>query len=272
MARYQVVLAYDGTHFAGYQRQKDLRTVQGTVEAGLRKLGWEGRAVLSAGRTDTGVHAAGQVIAFDLEWAHSPHDLLEAMNANLPPDIAAQHAQVSHPDFHPRYDALGRRYRYRLFCKPVRSPLRERYAWRIWPDLDFLQLQKAAQPLIGTHDFGAYGSPLRSGGSTLRTVFSARWQVKEEDLVFDIAANAFLYHMVRRLVYLQVLVGLGKLELDNFVAGLTSKTPYQPGLAPSQGLVLAEVIYPEPGSEEAGSRKTKRSALPVEMDEGEYPD
>ncbi len=129
MARYQVILAYDGADFFGFQRQADgcgQRTVQGVVEQALRRIGWQGRAILFAGRTDVGVHASGQVIAFDLDWLHSTDALLAALNANLPADVAAQAAQLAADDFHPRYDARARCYRYRLFCQPRRDPLRER--------------------------------------------------------------------------------------------------------------------------------------------------
>ena len=117
MGRYQVILAYDGTDFNGFQRQASnkIRTVQGTVEAALRRIGWQGKSVLAAGRTDTGVHAFGQVITFDHEWKHSSEDLLAAINANLPQDVAARAVELAKPDFHPRFDAVARCYYYRGF-------------------------------------------------------------------------------------------------------------------------------------------------------------
>ena len=115
MARYQIILAYDGTDFQGFQRLKGGRSVQGEVEAALRRLNWAGKAILSAGRTDAGVHASGQVIAFDLDWAHSPETLRQALNAYLPEDVAAQAVKLAAPGFHPRYDALARTYHYRIF-------------------------------------------------------------------------------------------------------------------------------------------------------------
>lgn len=141
MARYQVTLKYDGTAFFGMQRQATTRTVQGEVEKSLKKIGWAGSSILAAGRTDAGVHASGQVIAFDFEWRHTSDDLRNALNATLPEDVAAGRVQTARDDFHPRYDALARTYRYQIFCQPVRDPLKERYAWRVWPqpDLDALQ-------------------------------------------------------------------------------------------------------------------------------------
>lgn len=251
MARYQVILAYDGTEFAGSQRQHSrTRTVQGEVEAALRKLEWPGKAIFIAGRTDSGVHASGQVIAFDLEWRHSPEALCQALNANLPPDMAAQAVQVAPDDFHPRYAARARRYRYSIFCQDRRDPLRERFAWRVWPPVELGLLQAAAGLLPGTHDFAAFGSPTRPGGSTVRMVWQAGWQALEAGWVFEIQANAFLYHMVRRLVFLQVLAGQGQLALQEFENGLITCQPQTPGLAPANGLVLVEVLYEPSGQED----------------------
>jgi len=245
MERYQVILAYDGTDFEGFQRQGRARTVQSVTETALRGLGWQGNTILSAGRTDSGVHAFGQVIAFDLDWNHSELELCHALNAHLPADIAAQDARQTRPDFHPRYDARQRRYRYRLFCQDKRHPLRERLAWRVWPAVELDLLQEAAACLVGRHDFAAFGTPPRANGSTIRTVQSTAWQYLGEDIVFDITANAFLYHMVRHLVSTQVLVGQGKLSLNAVSAALEGTSQLPPGLAPAHGLALLAVEYGE---------------------------
>lgn len=244
MALYKVVLAYDGTHFFGYQRQGSARTVQSVVEAALRELGWPGGSLLAAGRTDTGVHALGQVIAFNLDWRHSCEDLLAALNAHLPEDAAAQTVQEAPAGFHPRYDAIARRYRYRVFYRPVRDPLCERYAWRVWPEPAPGVLEQSASTLVGKHDFAAFGTPPRTGGSTVRTVSYAAWKAQDDGVIFEIVANAFLYHMVRRLVFVQVAAAQGRLEVDTVLSSLDSHTaqPVQ-GLAPPQGLALVEVAY-----------------------------
>ncbi len=250
MARYQVILAYDGTQFHGFQRQRRalsplVRTVQGVFEEALRDLGWTGETILAGGRTDAGVHASGQVAAFDLAWEHPPQALLAALNAHLPEDVSVRELCATAVDFHPRYDALARHYRYRLYCEASRDPLRERYAWRVWPEVRLDCLQQAASPLPGAHDFAAFGTPPRAGGSTVRTVQQVAWQSTGNELVFDITADAFLYHMVRRLVFAQVAIGQGKLEPD-----IISKSLVDPGqkmiqgLAPPQGLALIEVVYP----------------------------
>lgn len=247
MARYQVILAYDGSEYLGFQRQasgSQGRTVQGDVEAALRRLGWQGWAILAAGRTDTGVHAAGQVIAFDLEWAHAPEALQAALNANLPPAVAARRVTLSAPDFHPRYDATARCYRYRLFCQPVRDPLSERYAWRVWPAVELQTLQQTAAWLSGEHDFAAFGSPPRAGGSSVRTVYRASWQAQDGELWFEICANAFLFRMVRRLVGLQVQIGQGLLPPER-MRQVIEQPPAEPvqALAPAHGLALMKVLY-----------------------------
>jgi tRNA pseudouridine38-40 synthase len=249
MARYQVILAYDGTLFAGFQRQPRARTVQGEVEDALRQLGWQGRAILAAGRTDTGVHASGNVVAFDLDWAHPVDALVQALNARLPEDVAAQSARTADADFHPRYDALARRYRYRLISKPERDPLIERFAWRAWPAVDLERMRTAAALFVGIHDFAAFGAPTRPGASTIREVMASDWREKDGGWIYEVQGNAFLYHMVRRMVFLQVQVGQGKLEPDDLAAGLnglSQPTAQIHGLAPAQGLTLVEVRYGGP--------------------------
>lgn len=245
MARYQVILAYDGTAFNGMQRQAHARTVQGEVEDALTKIGWKGRSILAAGRTDSGVHASGQVIAFDLDWGHTPEDLLNALNASLPEDVAAQAVREADPAFHPRYQALSRTYRYQLFCQPQRNPLRERYAWRVWPQLGYERITAGAGELVGAHDFCAFGSPPQEGGPTQRLVEAAVWEQAGDAFVFEITANAFLYHMVRRIVILLVEVGHGRQSPNVIGKYLNGQIPGMvQGLAPPHGLSLAQVIYP----------------------------
>lgn len=252
MERYQVILAYDGAHFLGFQRQAKGRTVQGAFEAALRQIGWQGNTILAAGRTDSGVHAQGQVVAFDLEWQHSPDELLRALNSSLPPDVAVQAVKAAAADFHPRFHARARRYRYRILCQPARDPLRERYAWRVWPALSLEALQAAARQLPGEHDFAAFGAPPRPGESTTRSVFDASWQASGDELSFAICGNAFLYHMVRRLVFVQVMIGKGWLEVETIGRCLQNPAlgpQLVRGLAPAQGLTLVEVSYPTSGED-----------------------
>jgi tRNA pseudouridine38-40 synthase len=244
VARYKAVLEYDGTDFFGFQRQAEERTVQGEVEAALSRIGWAGTTILGAGRTDTGVHAAGQVIAFDLEWGHEPDDLLRALNANLPVDAAVKNLEPCSPDFHPRYQARGRLYRYTIYNRPARSPLAARYAWQVWPALNLNTLREASVLLLGRHDFAAFGSDPDQGVNTVRTVSRAEWTQVGEWFYFDIQAEAFLYRMARSLVGALKKVGLGEWTVGEFAALLHSRDRAKgPPIAPAHGLCLVEIIY-----------------------------
>lgn len=244
MARYQVILAYDGSGFQGSQRQANIRTVQGELERSLRRYGWSGKSVMMAGRTDTGVHATGQVAAFDLDWMYGDEKLLKALNANLPPDLAVSSLCQTSADFHPRFDATSRRYRYSLFCETIRNPLREKFAWRVWPAFDERILKHAAEPFMGAHDFATFGSATTPKGTTVRTVTKAEWKkMPDGEWQFEIQADAFLYRMVRRLVFVQVSVAQGKCSVEDVRHALKKHTKLPSGLAPANGLTLVEVTY-----------------------------
>jgi tRNA pseudouridine38-40 synthase len=245
MVRYQVNLAYDGTNFFGSQRQGKGRTVLGEIEKALRLLNWQGRPVLLAGRTDSGVHASGQVIAFDLDWKHGVDALGRALNAKLPADISVWQVKEAAPEFHPRFDAISRTYRYQVYCQETRDPFKERYAWRVYPPVDLEVLQEAAKRIPGRHDYSAFGAPMKPGASTVRSVYKAEWILDGGSLWFEIQANAFLYHMVRRTVYLNVAVGQKRLSIADLTDAVENARAQIPGLAPPQGLVLEHVEYAE---------------------------
>ena len=252
MARYQLTLAYDGTDFFGSQRQAKKRTVQGELEKALRGLGWTDRSALLSGRTDTGVHATGQVAACDLDWTHTDEELVRALNAKLPGDISVWDAKVVRDDFHPRFDATSRTYSYQLFCDTLRNPIRERFAWRVNHALDDELLKQASHALTGTHDFSSFGSPTTPKGTTVRTVKKAQWhRIAKDQWRFEVEADAFLYRMVRRLVFVQVAVGQGKIPVDAIAerlarqAGNRKRSALPSGLAPAHGLTLIHVKYQE---------------------------
>lgn len=252
MARYQLTLAYDGTNFHGSQRQARRRTVQGELEKALHALGWTGRSILLSGRTDAGVHATGQVASVDLDWSHTDADLIRALNAKLPMDMSVSGARVARDDFHPRFDASSRAYCYKLFCQPIRDPIRERFAWRLATEVNEPSLVKIASVFLGTHDFSAFGSPTTPKGTTKRTVVKSAWtQTGSDEWQFDVAADAFLYRMVRRLVFVQVAVAQGKLEVEAVARSLAQqgsagrRSVLPSGLAPAHGLRLVEVRYGE---------------------------
>jgi tRNA pseudouridine38-40 synthase len=192
------------------------------------------------------VHASGQVAVFDFEWNHPLDELVRALNSNLPAEMAVGAAKLVPDEFHPRFSATSRRYRYRLYCQPIRDPLRERFAWRLWSSVDGDALQDAAKLIIGRHDFAAFGTPPRPGNSTIRTIMRAEWQNQGDEWMFNVQADAFLYHMVRRLVFVQVAVGQGKFPAQVIADMLEGRQRVVPvGLAPANGLTLVEVTYPE---------------------------
>lgn len=248
MARYKATLIYDGTQYLGFQRQAEgspASTIQVEIENSLRNIGWQGESILAAGRTDAGVHAAGQVVAFDLEWKHTNRELMAAINHNLPLDIAVSSILEAAQDFHPRFDALSRKYQYRTFCSPVRDPLRERYAWRIWPELEHDRIRKAAVSLIGKHDFRNFGRALKPGSSTIREVRKSAWKIDRIYGIYEVEANAFLYHMVRRIVKLLIAIGHSKFSIEELEKGISNNSSILiQGIAPAHGLILVRVEYP----------------------------
>ncbi len=244
MARYQAILAYDGSRFQGSQRQANVRTVQGDFEKALGALNWSAHAVILSGRTDTGVHATGQVVTFDFEWAHSEDSLLNALNANLPHDLAVRSLSLASADFHPRFDAVSRKYCYRLFCDATRDPLRERFSWRVHPPIDGNVLKQNAGVFLGTHNFAAFGSPTTPKGTTTRTVTESEWkQMPDGEWQYEVRADAFLYRMVRRLVFVQVSVAMGRLSVADIQDALLKQGKFPTDMAPAHGLTLAEVMY-----------------------------
>jgi tRNA pseudouridine38-40 synthase len=249
--RYKVIVAYDGTDFAGFQIQAGARTVQAVLEDALRELGWSGKHLLAAGRTDSGVHALGQVVAFDCEWPHPAEALRDALNARMPASIRIRRASTAGPAFHPRYSARWRTYRYRLIESPLADPLAERYAWRLWPALDREALARASAALVGERDFAAFGSAPRRGGVTVRRVTRAEWREAGEGFEFTVTANAFLYRMVRMLVGSLVRVGQGRRTAGEFAELIAAIGNRHGGpAAPARGLCLMHIDYEEAAADE----------------------
>ncbi len=244
MALYQVTIAYDGTDFFGYQRQKNRRTVQGDIEKALRAIGWNGKAIASSGRTDSGTHALGQVISFDLDWKHGSEKLTSALNSALPTNIAVKEVILAPMDYHPRFSAKQRQYLYQIVFTPDRDPILERYFWRVWPKPDEELLMLGSTILVGEHDFSSFGKPSKKGGSTIRNVSTCEWQLDGQGKAyFRIKAESFLYHMVRRVVFLLVHVGQGKIDAIDIEKNLKNQMELPAGIAPARGLFLEKVIY-----------------------------
>ena len=237
------VIEYDGTDYLGFQLQAEGRTVQGEVERALAKITRRETRVISAGRTDAGVHAIGQVISFVPQWKHSLPELHRAMNALLPEDVAVHQMAWVADDFHPRFDAVSREYRYTVLNQSLRSPLARRFAYHYLKPLDVEAMDRAASCLVGSHDFASFGRPPQ-GESTVRQVHRAECTRQDQLICFDIVANAFLYRMVRNIVGTLLLVGMGKLSPERFEEILQARDRRRAGpAAPAHGLCLMKVNY-----------------------------
>ncbi|MEX0908463.1 MAG: tRNA pseudouridine(38-40) synthase TruA [Gemmatimonadaceae bacterium] len=244
----QLVLHYDGSGFAGWQRQLDEPTVQGALEDTLAKLTQKRLTVIGAGRTDAGVHARGQAVGVRVpeKWRANP--LRRALNATLPGSIWVAAAHEMSDDFHARYSAVARRYAYRVgLDEEARSPFRRRYEWAMERELDLEILAASAAAVVGEHAFLAFAVKGTAPASDDHrcTVHSASWQPRPGGLTFEIEANRFLHHMVRYLVATMVEAAIGRRAPDS-VARLLSETDNRDVSppAPAHALFLEQVRYP----------------------------
>jgi tRNA pseudouridine38-40 synthase len=238
--RYRARVEYDGTDFAGFQVQPGARTVQGELEAALARLnGGVRQPVDGAGRTDAGVHAEGQVIAFSYGGRLSVAELGRALDALLPSDVSIRDVRRTTSRFHPRYAARYREYRYTVWNGP-RSPLRERTALGVRVPLDTAAMARAGLVLEGRHDFSAFGAV--ADRNPVRTVHAVRVRRSGSLVTIDVRADAFLRGMVRRMAAVLLEVGRGKMDEDGVRAALAARLPALDGaMAPAHGLSLRRV-------------------------------
>lgn len=239
--RYRARCAYDGTDYAGFQLQPNARTVQGELEAALARLNGGERVVVDgAGRTDAGVHATGQVIAFTWTGRLSGPELEQAINSRLPKQVAIRDLVRAPSEFHPRYAARYREYRYTVWNGP-RSPLHERTTLELRVPLDIAAMADAGSAFEGRHDFAAFGGV--TGRSTVRTVFMVRVRKDGCLVTIDVRANAFLRGQVRRMVAALIEVGKGKTDKAAIEAALAAPEPaFNGSAAPARGLCLRRVV------------------------------
>jgi tRNA pseudouridine38-40 synthase len=244
--RFAATVAFDGTAFAGSQSQPGVRTVQQELERAAAALFGQPVRVAMAGRTDTGVHAIGQVAAVSAETRRDAATVGRALNAHLTGDVAVRDVRLAPAEFDPRRWARQRWYRYTIWNSPERAPLRRRTAWHVQGHLDLLAMQRAAAALPGRRDFLACSGKLEPGRTSVRTVSAAGWHRQGDALLFDIEADAFLPQMVRRLTGALVRVGRGSLGEHEFVRLLLQAEPATLGpTAPPHGLCLQHVEYGE---------------------------
>ena len=241
---WRLLLEYDGTDFAGWQRQPGAaRTVQGVLEEAAARVTGAPAAVLGAGRTDAGVHAAGQLASLHVATRLEPPALLRALNAVLPHDVAVRSLAPAPEGFHPRRAARSKLYAYRLWTSPVRSPLRERFALWKRPPLDLAAMGEAAGLVVGTHDFASFCAAGGAARTTLRTVSRAEWRGEVgAELVFEVEGSGFLRHMVRNLVGTMLEIGRGRRGPAWIAELLAARDRTRAGpTAPAHGLTLVRV-------------------------------
>lgn len=245
--RWAAVVEYDGSFWNGWQTQSNAQGgIQAQVERALTFVAGHPVEVVCAGRTDTGVHAVAQVIHFDSFVERSPHSWVMGANSNLPPSVSLKAVSSATSTFHARFSAEARRYQYVIHNAKYRSALSNKYAtWR-YHFLDHTLMDQAAQHLIGSHDFSSFRAKDCQSLSATRDVFSASVQRKGDWLLFDIVANAFLYHMIRNIVGTLFPIGEGKASPDWVQEVLAQKDRGKAGVtAPPNGLYFVGVKYPD---------------------------
>ena len=238
-------IEYDGTAYNGWQRQRTGAGVQARVETALAEVADESVAVTCAGRTDTGVHATGQVIHFDTNNDRTERAWLLGANNYLPDDINVTWARPVSDDFHARFSATARSYRYVILNSRVRSALNRHRAWWVCEPLDEQRMHDAAQSLIGKHDFSAFRAAGCQASTPVREISSISIVRDGDRLLLDVTANAFLQHMVRNITGTLVSVGRGEKPVEWLSIILASQDRKQGGVAaPPHGLTLVDVEYP----------------------------
>lgn len=235
---------YCGADFLGWQRQPGSRTVQGLVEAALSKVADHAIEIQCAGRTDAGVHAVQQVIHFDTVSLREPHSWVMGTNSNLPPDVRITWVMPVEQEFHARFSAISRKYKYIILNRPVCTALYHGLLSWHYHHLDEMKMASAAQELIGEHDFTSYRASSCQAKSPVRNIKYLKISRLEDLIVIDIEANAFLQHMVRNIAGVLMMIGMGKenpgwakqvlLAKDRTLGGIT---------APADGLYLMDISY-----------------------------
>jgi tRNA pseudouridine38-40 synthase len=245
MARYRLTVEYDGGPYKGFQAQADLPTVQGEIERAVAAFSGESVRVHAAGRTDTGVHATGQVIHFDLARDWDPRVVMNAVNAHLvPAPVAILDVARAREDFHARFSAVGRSYLYRILGRPGPPALERGRVWHVRAPLDAAAMHAAAQSLVGLHDFTTFRDAACQAKSPVKTLDEAAVARRGAEVVVTFAARSFLHRQVRSMVGSLAEVGRGVWTADDLAAALAARDRAACGpVAPAQGLCLVEVLY-----------------------------
>ncbi len=245
MPRYRATVEYDGSAYNGFQAQADQPTVQGAIETAITAFCGETVRIAAAGRTDTGVHATGQVVSFDLDKAWPARTVMNALNAHMVQEATAiLDCAVVDDDWHARFSAVGRRYLYRILNRPGRPALDRGRVWHVRGDLDVAAMNAAAAHLVGRHDFTTFRDAGCQSASPEKTLDVAQVERVGEEAHLHFAARSFLHRQVRSMTGSLVQVGLGRWTPGDLKAALDARDRAACGpVAPSDGLYLTGVQY-----------------------------
>ncbi|MBF7103679.1 tRNA pseudouridine(38-40) synthase TruA [Pediococcus pentosaceus] len=247
--RYKIILAYDGTNFAGFQMQPNQRTVEGVLKRIVNKIAKNPTpeiSVYGSGRTDAGVHALGQVVHFDLSIEMSERSMLHALNSQLPLDMQVKTVEIVDETFHARFTTHGKKYQYRMALGQFVDPFKRNYTGHWKFPINIGLIQKAIKDLEGTHDFSSFVASGSTVKDHVRTIYEAKvWEDKKQnEIVFEFYGNGFLYNMVRIMVAVLVEIGSKRRPADDIPRLFEVKDRNQArGTAPASGLYLKEVDY-----------------------------
>ena len=241
----KLTVCYDGSNYSGFQRQAKETTIQQVLEEKLARVCGEPVTVTGSGRTDAGVHARCQVVSFSTEGTIPTANMPRALNSILPEDIRVLRAEEAQPGFNARKDACWKEYEYRVRFVPEPDPFTRNYVWQMKERPDMEKMNEAAAMILGLHDFSGFQSTGSTQVTPVKTIYRSCWETEEDNtLVYHIAGNGFVYHMVRNLVWSMVQIGLGKKPPQAMAEELTQKRgEFENSPAPAQGLYLARVEY-----------------------------
>ena len=255
MRRIRTIIAYDGTDYVGWQTQNNGVAVQEVIEKAITEVTGERTSLQGSGRTDSGVHARAQVAHFDTEARMAADKFAIALNTHLPADIRVLYSEEADPEFHARFSAKEKQYRYFVQTGAHADVFARKYALHAYMPLDLEIMNEAATRVVGTHDFSAFMSTGREVETAVRTISLSQWEKQGKFLVYIVQGNGFLYNMVRILVGTMVGMGSGRIPADSMEKALTTLSRKDAGpTAPPHGLVLWRVKYPDFDTEEVLSR------------------
>ncbi|MFD1421712.1 tRNA pseudouridine(38-40) synthase TruA [Lactiplantibacillus songbeiensis] len=247
--RYKIILAYDGTNFAGFQRQPGQRTVEQVLTKAVNKMAKDPAQpiiIYGAGRTDAGVHAFGQVVHFDLPYEISPEGVRRGLSSMLPMDMLVKQVEIVPADFHARYNTVGKRYWYRAYQDEFVDPFKRNFTGHFKFQADIDRIQQAIPDLVGKHDFSTFVASGSQAHDHVREIYAAKaWAIPDErEIQFEFCGSGFLYNQVRIMVAVLMEIGQGRREVDCIPQLLAAKNRAMArGTAPASGLYMKKVYY-----------------------------